>query len=65
MFCYIGNIFVLIILGFIVCGLVIVICGIWKIIDFMVVDDGWFLVLVGLGGIVIVLFNFIVGYNIV
>lgn len=63
MFRHIGNIFVPIIPGFIACGLVTAICGIWKTIDPTVADDGWFLVLVGLGGIVIASLNFIVGHN--
>ncbi|MBD4631633.1 PTS tagatose transporter subunit IIABC, partial [Xanthomonas citri pv. citri] len=49
MFRHVGNIFVPIIPGFIACGLVTAICGIWKTIDPTVANDGWFLVLVGLG----------------
>lgn len=63
MFRHVGNIFVPIIPGFIACGLVTAICGIWKTIDPTVANDGWFLVLVGLGGIVIASLNFIVGHN--
>ncbi|MSS45513.1 PTS tagatose transporter subunit IIABC [Cutibacterium sp. WCA-380-WT-3A] len=63
MFRHVGNIFVPIIPGFISCGLVTAICGIWKMVDPAVANDGWFLVLAGLGGIVIASLNLIVGYN--
>lgn len=63
MFRHIGNIFVPVIPGFIACGLVTAICGIWKMIDPAVANDGWFLVLAGLGGIVVASLNLIVGHN--
>jgi len=62
-FRHVGNIFAPIIPGFIACGLVSAICGMWKAIDPTVTSDEWFLVLVGLGGIVTASLNLIVGHN--
>lgn len=63
MFRHVGNIFVPIIPGLIACGLITAICGIWRTIDPTVANNRWFLVLAGLGSIVITSLNLIVGYN--
>lgn len=63
MFRHIGNIFIPVIPGFIACGLVTAICGIWKMADPTIATHGWFLVLAGLGGIVVGALNLIVGHN--
>lgn len=63
MFRHVGNIFVPVIPGFIACGIVTAICGIWKMLDPTVATHPWFLVLAGLGGIVVAALNLIVGHN--
>jgi PTS system sucrose-specific IIC component len=63
LFRHIGNIFIPIIPGFIACGLVTAICNIWKMIDSGVTTNPWFLVLVGMGGIIGAALNLITGHN--
>ena len=62
-FRHIGSIFIPIIPAFIACGLVLAIANTWKLIDPRILTNPWFLTFAGLGGIITVALNLIVGHN--